>query len=82
MSDLHPAEFTERRESVPPFEIRVTSYRLNGKYYTSVDDVDPGAVIARSEGLTREEAELKATVRAKERLEHSRSQLKNRIFQQ
>lgn len=80
MNTLHPSEYSERKESVPPFEIRVTSYKLNGKYYTSVDDVDPGAVIARSEGLTREEAELKAVVRAKQRLELSRYQLMNRLI--
>jgi hypothetical protein len=81
MNTLHPSDYSERKESVPPFEIRVTSYKLNGKYYTSVDDVDPGAVIARSEGTTREESELKAIVRAKQRLELSRYRLMNRLIQ-
>jgi hypothetical protein len=72
MTEYHPSEYQERLESVPPFQIRITSYRLNGTYYCSVDNVDPGALIVRSTGQKREEAELKATMRAKERLEYSR----------
>ena len=73
MTEYHPTEYQERLESVPPFRIRITSYKIHDTFYCSVDDVDPGAVIVRSKGLTREEAELKARVRAKERLEHSRA---------
>jgi len=43
-----------------------------------VDNVDPGAVIARSEGATREEAESKAVTRARERLEYSLASLRIR----
>jgi hypothetical protein len=63
-----PEEQQERRESLPPFEIRILSYRLDKTYYCKVDNVDPGAVIARASGATREEAEAEATTRAKEKL--------------
>jgi len=79
MTENHPSEYQERLESVPPFQIRLTSYRLNGTYYCSVDNVDPGALIVRTTGQTREEAELKATMRAKERLEYSRLRYEKKI---
>jgi hypothetical protein len=72
MNVLQPEEYRERLEPVPPFQIHIASYRLGAVYYCSVNDVDPGAVIARSEGSTREEAELKAITRANERLGHSK----------
>jgi hypothetical protein len=69
----HPSAYQERRESVPPFQIHITSYKLHEIYYCWVDDVDPGAVIARSKGDTREDAEQKAVKKAKERLDYSRT---------
>jgi hypothetical protein len=71
-----PNDYNERWESVPPFQMHITSYRLGDTYYCSVDDVDPGAVISRSRGSTRKDAEQQAVARAKERLEYSRSRYK------
>ena len=71
MSTLRPQEYLERMESVPPFRIHIVSYRLDDVYYCSVDNVDPGAVITRSTGPTRKEAELKAVRRAQARLERT-----------
>ena len=75
MSTLQPQEYRERRESVPPFKIHIVSYRLDGTFYCSVDNVDPGANIARAEAPTRDEAEMKAVAKAKERLEYSASRI-------
>jgi hypothetical protein len=76
------AEKTEgyqvREESVPPFRIKITSYKIGDAYHCVVDNVDPGAVIARSEGPTRAEAEGKAVTRARERLDHSLASLRFR----
>jgi hypothetical protein len=69
----HPSEFTERWESVPPFNIHIITYRFHGVYHCSVDDVDPGSVISRSSGSTKAAAEQQAIARAKQRLEHSRA---------
>ena len=64
-------EYVQRTESSPEYTYRVTTYRIGGKYHCTVDNVDPGAVIARSEGPTREEAESRAVSRARERLKLS-----------
>jgi hypothetical protein len=68
MNILQPEEYKERTESIPPFEVRVMSYRLGATYHCTVYNLDPGAVIVRSDGTTRNEAETKALTRAKGRL--------------
>lgn len=68
MTTIQPTEFQERKEAVPPFQIHIVSYRIGEKYFSKVDNVDPGATIARAEGATREEAESVALTRAKERV--------------
>ena len=76
MTAVCPSEYNERWESVPPFQMHITSYKFGDIYYCSVDDVDPGAVISRSSGSTRIVAEQQAVSRAKERLEYSRVRYK------
>ena len=66
MTAFRAQNHSERKEKVPPFEIRVTSYRLGTEWHCSVDNVSPGAVIARASGKTREEAERTAVTKAKE----------------
>jgi hypothetical protein len=46
--------------------------RLDETYYCTVDSVDPGAVIARAKGATREEAETNAIAKAKERIQQTK----------
>ncbi|MGD1044435.1 MAG: hypothetical protein ABR936_03780 [Bacteroidota bacterium] len=79
MTVAHSSDYQERWESVPPFQIHITSYRINDTYYCSVDNVDPGAVIVRTKGQVRDEVELKAIMRAKERLEYSRLRYEKEI---
>ncbi len=71
MTVYRPVEYKERTEQFLSFRIHIVSYKIDNLYYCSVDDFDPGAIIARSNGPTREEAENKAITRAKERLESS-----------
>lgn len=61
--------FQERLEGWP---VRFTSYRLGDRYHCQVDNVEPGAVIARAEGTTRDEAEQAAREQARRRLSRSR----------
>ncbi len=61
--------FEERLEGWP---VRFTSYRLGDRYYCHVDNVEPGAVIARAETTTREEAEGSAREQARRRLSRGR----------
>jgi hypothetical protein len=75
MNILRPEEYQERTQSVPPFQVHIVSYRLGDEFHCSVDNVDPGAVIARSTGSTRAEAESKALQRATGRLQFSASRM-------
>ncbi len=68
MSIMQPDDFRERTESVPPFQVRVVSYRLGSSYHCTVYNFDPGAVLVRADGTTRAEAESKAMARARSRL--------------
>jgi hypothetical protein len=72
MADTGAAEYQERKESVGQFEIHIVSFRLGGRYHCKVDNVSPGAVIARAEGATREEAEQAAVATAREEIGKTR----------
>ena len=65
-------EFAERREELHGWPINVVSYRIAGRFYCTIDNVDPGARIARAEGSTREEAESAALEKAGRYLEQTR----------
>ena len=54
------------------WDVNVTSYQLGNRFYCTVDNVSPGAWIAKTEGTTREEAEGKALERAAELLAKTR----------
>ncbi len=73
MTNMTPEEYRERKESVPPYTVHITSYRLGDVYLCTIDNVDPGAVIARSKGSSREEAEAMALRSAINRLMYSSS---------
>jgi len=67
-----PEDRSERREVIHGFPVRIISYRLEGTYYVTVDNVEPGARIARAEGSSRVEAEAAALDDATRRLARSR----------
>ena len=69
MKETRPEQYKVHIESVPPFRIRITSYKVGDVYYCTVDNIDPGAVIARSRGKSQEEAESKAIAHARQRVE-------------
>jgi len=69
---MKPEDRSERREVIHGFPVRIISYRLEETWYVSVDNVEPGARIARAEGASREEAETAALEDATRRLERSR----------
>lgn len=55
-------------QDVDGFRLTVDSYKIGNRYHCHVNNTDPGATIARSEGATREEAEAAAIDKAKARL--------------
>lgn len=62
---LKPEQYQSRVENAGDWKLRVTSYKLGDKYICKVDNVDPGATLARSEGKTRQEAESAALDKAR-----------------
>lgn len=60
-----PRDYQERIEPAGDGKLRVISYKLGNVYICAVDNVDPGATLARAEGNTREEVEAKAVGKAR-----------------
>lgn len=69
---MKPQNHSKRKIRVAGWDVNVTSYQLGGRYYCTVDNVSPGAWIARTEGGSREDAEQKALARAGELLGRTR----------
>jgi hypothetical protein len=67
-------EFQERKLELAGWEVNLTTYKLAGVYHCKADNVSPGAVLARTEAATREEAESTALERAEKLLSRTRRQ--------
>jgi hypothetical protein len=65
-------QYSTREVELAGWKARVTSYKLGDTYHCSVDNVSPGAVVARTEGKTREEAENAAVEKATRYLAQTR----------
>jgi hypothetical protein len=69
---VNPEDYERRKDTLEGWEVRITSYRIGDTHYCHVDNVSPGATIARAEGKTKEEAEKAAVKAARERLGQTR----------
>ena len=58
-------DYQTRLETVGPWQIRIRSYRLGDEYVCVVDNVNPGANLARARAPSREAAEAQAAAKAK-----------------
>ena len=58
--------YSRRQEQVGRWKVNIVSYKLGDQYYCAVDNVEPGATLARGQGSTLYEAEKKALDKAKE----------------
>jgi hypothetical protein len=65
-------DLTARDDTLGGWPVRVTSYRIGERWFASVENADPGAKVARSEGHSREQAEHTACEKATERLGRTR----------
>ena len=65
-------DLRETRIDVHGYPVTLRSYRLKERWVCHVDNVSPGAVIARGSGSSREDAEGDALARATARLLVSR----------
>lgn len=64
--------YEQRDIELEGWPVRVTSYALADRWYCKIDNVSPGATIARSDGATRGEAEALAMTKASDRLRATR----------
>jgi hypothetical protein len=69
---MKPQEYSEKKTEIAGWPAHITSYKLGERYYCKIDNVSPGAWIARAEGSTREEAIQRAIARATELLSKTR----------
>ena len=69
---LRPEDYVRRRDHLAGWEVSIVSYKLGDTYHCSVDNVSPGARVARGNGATREEAESQALEAAARRLARTR----------
>lgn len=69
---IKPQDYQTRVESEGQWKLRVTSYKLGDKYLCTIDNIDPGANVAKAEGSTREEAEASALAEARMRMKTTR----------
>jgi hypothetical protein len=64
--------YSKRRQVLGGWSIEVETYQLGDTYFCTINNVDPGARIARAEGPTREGAESKALEKAERYLAQTR----------
>jgi hypothetical protein len=61
-------EYTERKDQLAGWPVRIVLYRLGGRYHVSIHNEEPGAWIVKAEAGTLSEAEAKARRQAEEAL--------------
>jgi len=66
-------DFSERRDELAGWAVNITVYRIDETWHCRIDNVSPGATVARGTGSSREEAERVATEKASERLGRTRT---------
>jgi hypothetical protein len=64
--------YAKRRQPLGDWTIEIETYQLGEVFYCSINNVDPGARLARAEGATREEAESKALEKAERYIKQTR----------
>ena len=69
---MRAEDYQRRREELGGWPVGIVTYRLGERYICEVDNVSPGARIARAEGDSREDAEQKALADAARRLGRTR----------
>jgi len=68
MSTFRAEDLQHREDRIESWPVRITSYRVGDQFRSTVDNIDPGATVARGSGPTREAAEQEAIATARERL--------------
>ena len=69
---MRAEQYKEVRDELAGWPVKIASYKLGNVYHVTIDNVSPGAWIAKAEGATLQEAEAKARADAAERLAKTR----------
>ena len=72
MTMLKAEEYQSNIKEVAGYKINVTSYKIGDQFHCHIDNVSPGATIARSTASTRDGAIQSALEKAQERLGEGR----------
>jgi hypothetical protein len=64
--------YQRRRQELAGWPVGIVSYKLGERFVCEIDNVSPGARLARAEGATREDAEREAMTTAERRLARTR----------
>ena len=64
MADIRSPEMQHRKTTVGSRVVGITSYRVGNLFAARIDNVDPGSIIGRGSGTTREGAESIALEKA------------------
>jgi hypothetical protein len=65
---MRAEDYQRRRQELAGWPVGIVSYRLGDRFICEIENVSPGARVARAEGATREEAERAAITTAERRL--------------
>ena len=65
---MRAEDYQRRRQELAGWPVGIVSYKLGERFVCEIDNVSPGARVARAEGATREEAERAAMATAERRL--------------
>jgi len=72
MEPLRAEEYRRVTRDIEGYPVTITSYRIADRWLCKIDNVSPGAVFARGEGSSRDEAENEALGLATNRLKLTR----------
>jgi hypothetical protein len=70
---MRPKEYESRKDTLAGWAVEIISYRLGDVYRCSINNVLPGATMARGGGATRKEAERMAMEMAGAKLGRTRT---------
>jgi hypothetical protein len=69
---LRSEHYQHRQADLAGWPVGIASYKIGDRFICQIDNVDPGARVARGEGQTRAAAEQEALAIAQRRLERTR----------
>ena len=69
---MRSEDYQRRSETLAGWPVRIVSYRIGETHYCHIDNVSPGATIARAKAASLQEVESEAIAKATERLEKTR----------